>query len=86
MIAGILKINCILPTNLPVGELPERTVVSLCPKNLNAPTIPWNTTDSKEWGATSLYDYQRAGVITEYGKAHNNISPGIAVYGWYRIS
>ena len=74
------------PTDMPVGELPERTVVSLHPDPISAPTIPWNTTDSKNWGATSLTDYQYAGVITECGKTHNNISPGIAIYGWHRIS
>ena len=69
-----------------VGELPGRTVVSLNPDPKSALTVPWNTAHSTDWGATSLYDYQAAGVITEYGKAHNNISPCVSAYIWLRTA
>ena len=71
---------------LTIGELPERTVVSLHPDPISALTIPWNTAASIKWGATSLYDYKNAGVITEYEKAHNNISPCVSAYIWLRTA
>ncbi len=70
---------------LTVGELPERTVVSLNSGTTKFYSIPWNTvTDKTGWGATSLYDYKSCGVETSYNLYHNNISPSLGCYVWQR--
>ena len=68
-----------------IGELPERVVVSLNSGSVTIQSVPWGATDKTEWGATSLYDYSKAGVNEgNYNKYHNNISPAIAAYMWKR--
>ena len=70
---------------LTVGELPRRTVVSLDGNGVSYPSVPWGTETYSNWGATSIYDYKTAGLVTNYDLYHNNITASIATYCWRRI-
>ena len=69
-----------------VGELPDRAVVSLNSTSQVHTTVNWSSNITSGWGATSVYDYYKEGVITKYGKAHNNISPCVSAYIWLRTA
>lgn len=64
---------------LTIEELPSRTLVSLKPDPKSAPTVPWNTANSKGCGATCLYDYSMNGIVEKYNQPHNNMPPYYAL-------